>query len=116
MFALAIAAFGPATCASLCGITSLFTNRSVASRSTRIFSVALYGPFANAQAWQPWVWWRIVMICVASAHGPEIITIRHQTRGCHAWAFAQGPYNATLKIRVDRHATLRVVTNRMMPP
>src|SRR5437773_12199650 len=49
----------------------------------------------------------LVFVSVASAHAPQSITIRHQTHGSHAWAFAKGPYKATLKIRVDCDATLR---------
>ena len=57
----------------------------------------------------------LVFVSVASAHAPQTITIRHQTHGCHAWAFAKGPYKATLNIRVDRDATLRFVNNDVMP-
>ena len=52
---------------------------------------------------------------VASAHAPQTITIRHEMRGCHAWAFANGPAKASLKIRVDRDATIRFVNNDVMP-
>ena len=57
----------------------------------------------------------LVFTSVASAHAPQTITIRHKMRGCHAWSFASGPYKATLKIRVDRDATLRFVNNDVMP-
>ena len=52
---------------------------------------------------------------VASAHSPQTITIRHQMRGCHTWSFDNGPYKASLKIRVDRDATIRFVNNDVMP-
>ena len=56
----------------------------------------------------------LVFASVASAHAPKTITIRHQMHGCHAWSFANGPYKATLKVRVDRDATLRFVNNDVM--
>jgi len=56
-----------------------------------------------------------VFAATASAHAPQTISIRHQMRGCHSWSFANGPYKATLKIRVDRDATLRFVNNDVMP-
>jgi len=52
---------------------------------------------------------------VASAHAPATITIRHQMHGCHTWSYANGPYKASLKITVDRDATLRFVDNDVMP-
>jgi len=52
---------------------------------------------------------------VASAHAPVTITIRHQMRGCHMWSYANGPYKASLKVTVDRDATLRFVNNDVMP-
>jgi plastocyanin len=57
----------------------------------------------------------VVFAATASAHGPKTVTIRHQMRGCHSWSFANGPYKATLKIRVDRDATVRFVNNDVMP-
>jgi plastocyanin len=57
----------------------------------------------------------VVFAATASAHAPKTVTIRHQMRGCHSWSFANGPYKATLKIRVDRDMTLRFVNNDVMP-
>lgn len=57
----------------------------------------------------------VVVTSTASAHMPTTITIRHQTRGCHAWSAANGPYKAALKIRVDRDASLVFVNNDVMP-
>jgi plastocyanin len=51
----------------------------------------------------------------AFAHASKTITIRHQTRGCHAWSFANGTYKASLKIKVDRHTGLVFVNNDVMP-
>jgi hypothetical protein len=57
----------------------------------------------------------VVFAATASAHAPKTVTIRHQMRGCHSWSFANGPYKATLKIRVDRDMTLRFVNDDVMP-
>ncbi|TMK27189.1 MAG: hypothetical protein E6G64_13100 [Actinobacteria bacterium] len=51
----------------------------------------------------------------ASAHAPKTVTIRHQMRGCHTWSFANGPFKASLKIRVDRDTALVFVNNDVMP-
>jgi hypothetical protein len=51
----------------------------------------------------------------ASAHMPKTITIRHQVRGCHTWSFANGPYRASLKVKLDRDTSLVVVNNDVMP-
>jgi plastocyanin len=57
----------------------------------------------------------MIFASVASAHAPQTITIRHQMRGCHMWSFTNGPYKASLKIKVDRDATLRFVNDDVMP-
>jgi len=57
----------------------------------------------------------LVFTGIASAHAPKTITIRHQMRGCHMWSFANGPYKASLKMKVDQHATLRFVNDDVMP-
>jgi hypothetical protein len=51
----------------------------------------------------------------ASAHMPKTITIRHQSHGCHAWSFVNGPYKASLKVTVDRDTSLKVVNIDVMP-
>ena len=52
----------------------------------------------------------------AFASSPQsTLTIRHQTRGCHAWSFNGGPYKASLKITVARGTILKVVDNDVMP-
>jgi plastocyanin len=52
----------------------------------------------------------------AFASSPQsTLTIRHQTRGCHAWSFNGGPYKASLKITVARGTMLKVVDNDVMP-
>lgn len=56
-----------------------------------------------------------VFVGSASAHAPKTVTIRHQMRGCHTWSFANGPYKATLKIRLDRDTAVVFVNNDVMP-
>ena len=52
----------------------------------------------------------------AFASSPQsTLTIRHQTRGCHAWSFNGGPYKASLKITLARGTMLKVVDNDVMP-
>ena len=43
------------------------------------------------------------------------LTIRHQMRGCHAWSFNSGAYKASLKIKLARGTTLKVIDNDVMP-
>ena len=43
------------------------------------------------------------------------LTIRHQMRGCHAWSFNGGAYKASLKIKLARGTTLKVIDNDVMP-
>jgi hypothetical protein len=43
------------------------------------------------------------------------LTIRHQTRGCHAWSFNGGAYKASLKITLTRGTALKVIDNDVMP-
>jgi hypothetical protein len=51
----------------------------------------------------------------SAAPAAGTLTIRHQMRGCHAWSFDGGAYKASLKIRVTRGTTLRVIDNDVMP-
>src|ERR671936_2231135 len=52
----------------------------------------------------------------AFASSPQsTLTIRHQTRGCHAWSFNGGAYKASLKITLARGTTLKVIDNDVMP-
>jgi len=43
------------------------------------------------------------------------LTIRHQMRGCHVWAFNSGPYKASLKIKLAPGTTLTVTDSDVMP-
>jgi plastocyanin len=58
----------------------------------------------------------LVVASSAFAHVPQAkLTIRHQLRGCHAWAFDNGPYKASLKINLEPGTTLTVTDNDLMP-
>src|SRR5439155_24475987 len=43
------------------------------------------------------------------------LTIRHQVKGCHTWAFTGGAWNATQSITLARGAKLMIVDNDVMP-
>jgi plastocyanin len=43
------------------------------------------------------------------------LTIRHQTRGCHSWAFNGGAYKPAQSIIVSKGSTLTIVNNDVMP-
>jgi len=43
------------------------------------------------------------------------LTIRHQMKGCHSWAFTGGAWNPTQSITLARGAKLTVIDNDVMP-
>ena len=43
------------------------------------------------------------------------LTIRHQTRGCHSWAFNGGAYKPSQSITVTKGSTVTIVNNDVMP-
>ena len=43
------------------------------------------------------------------------LTIRHQLKGCHSWAFSGGAWKATQSITLARGAKLTVIDNDVMP-
>jgi hypothetical protein len=43
------------------------------------------------------------------------LTIRHQMKGCHSWAFPGGAWSATQSITLARGAKLTVIDNDVMP-
>jgi plastocyanin len=51
----------------------------------------------------------------AKAPSHSKITIRHQMRGCHAWAVNGGAYRATQKTTLARGGTITFVDNDVMP-
>ena len=67
---------------------------------TSVLALAVAGLFAGS--------------AVASSPQPTL-TIRHQMRGCHAWSFDGGAYKASLKIKLARGTTLKVLDNDVMP-
>lgn len=43
------------------------------------------------------------------------LTIRHQTKGCHTWAFTGGAWKASQQVTLAKGAKLTVVDNDVMP-
>jgi hypothetical protein len=43
------------------------------------------------------------------------LTIRHQTKGCHTWAFTEGAWKASQQVTLAKGAKLTVVDNDIMP-
>jgi plastocyanin len=51
----------------------------------------------------------------ATAAKHATIMIRHQTRGCHAWAVNGGAYHPALRTTLARSGTITFVDNDVMP-
>jgi hypothetical protein len=51
----------------------------------------------------------------AKAPSRSTITIRHQMRGCHAWAVNAGAYTTKLQTTLARGGTITFVDNDVMP-
>jgi plastocyanin len=51
----------------------------------------------------------------AKAPASSTITIRHQMRGCHAWAVNGGAYRPTQRTTLARGGTIRFIDNDVMP-
>ena len=51
----------------------------------------------------------------ATAQRQAKIEIRHQTRGCHAWALNGGAYRASLATRLARGGSTTFANNDVMP-
>ena len=58
----------------------------------------------------------LVLAAPASTHtnGP-VVTIRHQTHGCHAWAVAGGKYKASIAVKLARGVHLEIANIDVMP-
>jgi plastocyanin len=52
---------------------------------------------------------------VASAGTSTTITIRHQVRGCHAWAVNNGAYKASQSVTITRGSSITFIDNDVMP-
>jgi hypothetical protein len=50
-----------------------------------------------------------------AAPSTATLTIRHQVKGCHTWAFSGGTWRATQAITLARGAKLTVIDNDIMP-
>jgi hypothetical protein len=57
----------------------------------------------------------LLLAAPASSGTTAKLTIRHQTRGCHSWAFNGGAYKASQSIIVSKGSTLTIVNNDVMP-
>lgn len=58
----------------------------------------------------------LALAAPATTHsGGQLLIIRHQTRGCHAWSLNGGPYKASLTVTLKRGAHLEVGNNDVMP-
>jgi len=57
----------------------------------------------------------LAVTSAAPAGGTATIAIRHQTRGCHSWAFNSGPFKASQSLRVKAGTVLRFTNNDVMP-
>ena len=56
-----------------------------------------------------------VVAGTAAAHAPQAtLTIRHQVRGCHAWAIGTGAYKAAQSVTLSRGTTIRFTNNDVM--
>jgi hypothetical protein len=51
----------------------------------------------------------------AAAPGSASILIRHQTRGCHAWAVNGGAFKASQTLSLARNGSVTITNNDMMP-
>ena len=68
-------------------------------------SIALAGLAASA----------VLVGAAVAAPRAATLTIRHQTKGCHTWAFTGGAWKATQQITLAKGAKLTVVDNDIMP-
>jgi plastocyanin len=56
-----------------------------------------------------------IAVPAASAAGTTMITISHQTKGCHMWQLDNGNLKVNLSLAVKAGATLRFVNDDVMP-
>jgi hypothetical protein len=71
----------------------------------KIFPTILVGVLATA----------VLVGAAVAAPSTSTLTIRHQTKGCHTWAFAGGGWKATQHVTLAKGAKLTVVDNDIMP-
>ncbi|HEX6662314.1 MAG TPA: hypothetical protein VF025_01455 [Gaiellaceae bacterium] len=57
----------------------------------------------------------LVLAPGAGAAPTATVTISHQTRGCHSWAFASGPVRSSLSVTVSAGTMLRFRNDDLMP-
>ena len=68
-------------------------------------SIALAGLAASA----------VLVGAAVAAPSAATLTIRHQVKGCHTWAFTGGQWKAGQAITLARGAKLTVIDNDIMP-
>lgn len=57
-----------------------------------------------------------LVLAASAAAAPAVhVNIRHQVRGCHAWAVGNGPYKAAQTLTVKAGTTLTVSNFDVMP-
>jgi hypothetical protein len=54
-------------------------------------------------------------LSAAAAPSSATLTIRHQVRGCHAWALNGGAYTVVQHIRLAKGGSILIVNNDVMP-
>jgi plastocyanin len=55
------------------------------------------------------------LVLCAQAGSSTHVTIRHQTRGCHAWSVNGSAFRASQSVRVARGASVTFTNNDVMP-
>jgi plastocyanin len=68
-------------------------------------SIALAGLAASA----------VLVGAAVAAPSTATLTIRHQTKGCHTWAFAGGAWKASQQVTLAKGGKLTIVDNDIMP-
>jgi hypothetical protein len=68
-------------------------------------SIALAGLAASA----------VLVGAAVAAPSAATLTIRHQTKGCHTWAFTGGAWKASQHVTLAKGAKLTIVDNDIMP-
>jgi plastocyanin len=57
----------------------------------------------------------LAVTSAADANSTATVTIRHQMRGCHSWAFNSGPFRASQTVTLKAGTVLRFTNNDVMP-
>jgi plastocyanin len=57
----------------------------------------------------------LVLVAPAGATGNSSVTIRHQVRGCHAWAIGAGAYRPSQVLKLAPGSVVTFTNNDVMP-